>query len=91
MAADDLRCAELAVELANGPDRGSTVLIENSQGGGAPTIGPGDRVVVGFTPDAPPLGVVLLAGLIGVAVGGAGPDAGTAGPWPAPPSASGCC
>ncbi|MEO6121864.1 MAG: YibE/F family protein [Acidimicrobiales bacterium] len=54
VASDDVRCVELALELSDGPDRGTTVLIENSQGGGAPTIEVGDKIVVGHTPEAPP-------------------------------------
>ena len=54
VAADDVRCVALTVELDSGPDRGTSVVIENSQGGGAPTIETGDRIVVGFTPESPP-------------------------------------
>lgn len=51
---DDVVCVELAIELTEGADAGTTVLIESSQGAGAPDIAQGDKIVVGFTPAAPP-------------------------------------
>lgn len=59
--ADDVRCVQLSVELTGGPDQGTTVVIENSQGGGAPDLGIGDRIVVGHTPEAPPGAQYYLA------------------------------
>lgn len=46
-------CAEVRVELEEGPERGTVVVIEDDRGGGAPVVEGGDRVVVGFTPGAP--------------------------------------
>lgn len=77
---DGVVCVELAVELDEGADAGTTVLIESSQGPGSPDIDRGDRIVVGFTPAAPPGAqyyvadfqrrgpLLLLAGLFAVAV-----------------------
>ena len=49
-----VRCRETAVEMSSGPDKGSTVLVETSEGPGSADVDEGDHVVLGFTPDAPP-------------------------------------
>ena len=46
-------CVLVSVELAGGPDEGTTAVIESSEGPGTPELARGDRIVVGHTPDAP--------------------------------------
>jgi uncharacterized membrane protein len=48
------RCRSAAVELTTGPDRGTVVDLESTAGPGTPKLREGDRIVVGYTPDAPP-------------------------------------
>ena len=49
-----VRCMEVTVVPSRGTDRGTAVELELAEGPGTPTVEEGDRVVLGFTPDAPP-------------------------------------
>lgn len=76
----DLRCTVVTVVPSQGPDRGTAIQLNLAEGSGTPTIAEGDRVVLGFTPDAPAGSqyyladferrgpMVLLAGLFVLAV-----------------------
>ena len=75
-----VRCMEVTVIPSRGPDRGTSIWLELAEGPGTPTVREGDRVVLGFTPDAPPgsqyylsdfqrrTPLLVLAGLFVVAV-----------------------
>ena len=52
--AQGVRCRSASVELTTGADAGTVVEIEASEGPGAPQLAEGDRIVVGYAPDAPP-------------------------------------
>src|SRR5690606_2780054 len=49
---DDLACETVTVRLTSGPDAGTEVILPEQSAGGV-EIAPGDRVVVGWYPDAP--------------------------------------
>ncbi|MDP9069964.1 MAG: YibE/F family protein [Actinomycetota bacterium] len=49
-----VRCRSASVELTSGVDEGTVVELETSEGPGTPTLREGDRIVVGYAPDAPP-------------------------------------
>lgn len=51
---EGVRCRSASVQLTSGPDAETNVVIESSVGPGTPELAEGDRVVLGFTPDAPP-------------------------------------
>jgi len=48
-----LRCGTVTIRLAEGPDRGQVVETDIPTGPGAPTVRPGDKVVVLYLPDSP--------------------------------------
>ena len=52
--AQGVRCRSAAVELATGVDAGTVIDLESSAGPGSAVLEEGDRIVVGYTPDAPP-------------------------------------
>ena len=49
-----VRCRSDSVSLTSGPERGRTVAIETAEGPSSARLERGDRIVVGYTPDAPP-------------------------------------
>jgi uncharacterized membrane protein len=51
--ADDVRCTEVTVVPSEGQDEGTAVVLELAEGPGTPKVEVGDKVVLGFTPDAP--------------------------------------
>ncbi|MGQ0521306.1 MAG: YibE/F family protein [Actinomycetota bacterium] len=53
-ADDGVRCTEVTVVPSEGQDEGTAVELELAEGPGTPKVVEGDKVVLGFTPDAPP-------------------------------------
>ena len=53
-AEDGVRCDEVTVVPSRGPDKGTAIQLNLAKGPGTPTLVEGDRVVLGFTADAPP-------------------------------------
>jgi uncharacterized membrane protein len=53
-ASEDIDCVAAHVRLESGPDRDDVVVVENPVGPSTPTVHEGDRLVLGFAPDAPP-------------------------------------
>ena len=49
-----VRCTEVTVIPSRGPDKGTAVELELAEGPGTPKVEVGDKVVLGFTADAPP-------------------------------------
>ena len=49
-----VRCTSVTVVPSSGADEGTGVPLELAEGPGTPKVEVGDRVVLGFTPDAPP-------------------------------------
>jgi len=60
-AADGVRCREATVVPSEGPDEGTAVVLQVAEGPGSPPVEESDRVVLGFTPDAPPGSQYYLA------------------------------
>lgn len=56
-----VRCNEVTVVPSSGPDEGTAIQLSLAEGPGTPTVEEGDRVVLGFTPDAPPGSQYYLA------------------------------
>lgn len=52
-AAEGVQCREVTVVPSEGPDAGTAVVLQVAEGPGSPPVEEGDRVVLGFTPDAP--------------------------------------
>ena len=48
-----VRCNEVTVVPSRGVDKGTAIQLELAEGPGTPTVVEGDKVVLGFTPDAP--------------------------------------
>ena len=61
VAEDGLTCEEATIELHGGPRPGSVVGIEVPVGAASPEVNRGDKVVLGYTPDAPPQAQYYLA------------------------------
>lgn len=53
-AAEGVQCREVTVVPSEGPDEGTAVILQVAEGPGSPPVEEGDRVVLGFTADAPP-------------------------------------
>ena len=60
-AADEVRCREATVVPSEGPDEGTAVILQVAEGPGSPPVEEGDRVMLGYTPDAPPGSQYYLA------------------------------
>ena len=60
-AAEGVRCREATVVPSKGPDEGTAVILQVAEGPGSPPVEEGDRVVLGYTPDAPPGSQYYLA------------------------------
>ena len=75
-----VRCNEVTLVPSSGPDKGTAIQLELAEGAGNPKLVEGDKVVLGFTADAPPgnqyyladfqrrTPMLLLAGLFVLAV-----------------------
>lgn len=53
-AADKVTCTAASMRILDGRDKGTIVVIENPTGPSTPKIDEGDRLVLGFSEDAPP-------------------------------------
>lgn len=60
-AAEGVQCREVTVVPSEGPDEGTVVILQVAEGPGSPPVEEGDRVVLGFTADAPPGSQYYLA------------------------------
>jgi uncharacterized membrane protein len=60
-AAEGVQCREVTVVPSEGPDEGTAVILQVAEGPGSPPVEEGDRVVLGFTADAPPGSQYYLA------------------------------
>ena len=60
-AAEGVRCREVTVVPSEGPDKGTAIVLQVAEGPGSPPVEEGDRVVLGFTADAPPGSQYYLA------------------------------
>lgn len=50
---DGVRCNQVTVVPSSGPDKGTAIQLDLAEGPGTPTVVEGDRVILGFTPEAP--------------------------------------
>ena len=60
-AAEGVRCREATVVPSKGPDEGTAVILQVAEGPGSPPVEEGDRIVLGYTPDAAPGSQYYLA------------------------------
>lgn len=60
-AGTDARCNRITVVPSRGPDKGSAVQLDLTEGPGTPKVVEGDRVVLGFTEEADPGSQYYLA------------------------------